>query len=137
VDAFVAAFVGIENLVPVTLWSAVTSEGILVGFGEASLKVGAAAPGMTIGAEGLLCVRPEDVVVTAAADGGGIPPGNRLQGRIAAVVPQGPFLKVTVDCGARITAALSGHAGRQFTTELGRPVTVALRPEDLYVIPRG
>jgi tungstate transport system ATP-binding protein len=136
-DAFVASFVGVENLLPVTLFPAVTSGGLLAGLGDASLEVAAAAPGMASGAPGLLCVRPEDVLLTASGAWQGAPPGNRFAGVVAAVVPQGALSRVTVDCGVTIVAAVSGHVARDLAIEPGRAVTVALRPSDLYVIPRG
>jgi len=148
-DAFVAAFVGVENLLPVRLAAAGTGAGLIavLGGGEtrpgaatpggAFLEIGAAAPGMAAGSEGLLCVRPEDVLIAAPGDGCGSVTDNQLQGRIAAVVPQGLFLKVSIDCGVRIVAAVSGHVARQLAVEPGCAVTVALRPADLYVIPKG
>jgi ABC-type sugar transport system ATPase subunit len=135
-DATVAAFVGVENLLPVTIRSAVTTKGMLAGLGEASLAIGGAAPGMTSGSEGLLCIRPEDIELTASGRQT-IPPSNCLQGRIISLVPLGPLSKVTVDCGVRIIAAVSGHVTRELALEPGASVTAALRPSDLYVIPRG
>lgn len=134
-DAFVAAFVGVENLVPVTLRSAPTSLGALASLGQISLEVGAAAPGMKSGSDGLLCIRPEDVMLTAPGAGDIAPAGNHLRGRVVSVVPQGPLSKVTLDCGVRIVAAVSGHVARELALEQGCAVRVALRPSDLYVIP--
>ena len=91
---------------------------------------------MLVGSEGLLCVRPEDVLVAAPGDRRGSSV-NQLQGRVASVVTQGPFLKVSIDCGVRIVAAVSGHVARELSLEPGCAVTIALRPADLYVIPRG
>ena len=147
-DAFVAAFVGVENLLPVRLtpaagggrasarcsWGRLHRGGATPGC--TSLEVGGAAPGMRVGSEGLLCVRPEDVLV-AAPGVGAAPRCNQLQGRVAALVPQGPFVKVTIDCGVPIVASVSGHVARGLAVDPGCAVTVALRPADLYVIPRG
>lgn len=91
---------------------------------------------MKVGAEGFLCVRPEDVVVAAPGDRRGTAV-NRLPGRVASVVTQGPFLKVSIDCGVLIVAAVSGQLARELAVEPGRAVTIELRPTDLYVIPRG
>jgi tungstate transport system ATP-binding protein len=134
-DAFVAAFVGVENLLPVTLRPAAALRGMLASLGRASLRVGAVAPGMFPGSEGVLCVRPEDVLLSAREDGDDASGGNRLPGRVAAVTPQGPLSKVTVDCGVRIVAAVSGHVARELHLAPGCEVTVTLRPSDLYVIP--
>ncbi len=136
-DAFVASFVGVENLLPVKLWTAATSPGMLAGIGAASLAIAAAAPGMANGAEGFLCVRPEDVLLAAPGREQGAPAGNRLPGRVVAVVPQGPLSKVTLDCGVPVVASVSGHVTRDLALEPGCGVTVALRPADLYVIPRA
>jgi tungstate transport system ATP-binding protein len=135
-NAFVAAFVGVENLLPVTLFYAVTTSRMLAELGEASLEIGAVAQGLTAGAAGLLCVRPEDVVLSVGG-GEGAPAGNRLRGRVASVVPQGPLSKVAVDCGVRIVAAVSGHVARGLALAPGRDVAVTLHPSDLYVIPRA
>jgi hypothetical protein len=53
------------------------------------------------------------------------------------VIPQGGLIRVTIDCGVRIVAAASGQVSRALALEAGRAVWVALRPPDLYVIPRG
>ena len=53
------------------------------------------------------------------------------------MVTQGPFLKVSVDCGVPLVAAVSGHVARALDLAPGCGVTVVLRPADLYVIPGG
>jgi tungstate transport system ATP-binding protein len=105
--------------------------------GAAVLEIGGAAPGLADGSAGLLCVRPEDVVVTAVGEGGGSWSGNHLTGRVVKAVPQGPFLKATIDCGVPIVAAVPGQVTRELALEPGLTVRVGLRPGDLYVIPRG
>ena len=79
-DSFVAAFVGVENLLPVTLTAARAGGAFAAVLGGdaarrgratsecASLEIGGAAPGMRAGSKGLLCVRPEDVVVAAPGE---------------------------------------------------------------------
>ena len=148
VDSFVAAFVGVENLLPVRLMAAgdggafaavLGAGGALEGGttpGCAFFEIGGAAPGMLVGSEGLLCIRPEDVLVAAPGDRRGSSL-NLLQGKVTSVVTQGPFLKVSIDCGVRIVASVSGHIARLLSLEPGRAVKIALRPADLYVIPRG
>jgi len=148
-DAFVASFVGVENLLPVRmgvrpgrggLYAALEGVGSHVTEGAAGLaplEVGAAAPGVSSGSEGLLCIRPEDVVIASSGAGGGAPAGNRLLGRVASVVPQGPLNKVAVDCGVRVVAAVSGHVTRELGLAPGCEVAVTLRSSDLYVIPRA
>jgi tungstate transport system ATP-binding protein len=146
-DSFVAAFVGVENLLPVRLVAAGAGGAYTTllqggGAGEgvtepgyASIEVGGVAPTMRVGSAGLLCIRPEDVLLAAPGDRRGSSV-NQLQGLVASVVAQGPFLKVSIDCGVRIVAAVSGHVARELALEPGCAVTIALRPADLYVIPR-
>lgn len=148
-DSFIASFVGVENLLPVTLAAAGAAGAFtaLLGMdrapasgaasGCASLEIGGASPSLRAGSAGLLCVRPEDVVVGAAGNGAGAPAVNRLSGLVAAVVAQGPFLRVSIDCGVRIVATVSAHVARELSVAPGSAVTVALRPSELYVIPRG
>jgi tungstate transport system ATP-binding protein len=138
-DAIVASFVGVENLLPAKL--AAAPEALCAAVpglgGGAALAIGGAAPGMAHGSEGLLCIRPEDVVVGIPAHGENGAAGNRLRGRVAALVPQGLYQKVTIDCGIPIVAAVSGQVARGLRLERGLAVTVELRPADLYVIPRS
>jgi len=82
-------------------------------------------------------VRAEDVVLVASGAGEGAPPGNRFPGLVSTVVPQGALTRVTIDCGVTIVAAVSGHVLRELALAPGCAVTVALRPSDLYVIPRA
>jgi tungstate transport system ATP-binding protein len=146
-DSFVASFVGVENLLPVRLVPAaggafaavlVANAGRTGGVppGCATLEIGGVAPGLQAGSAGLLCVRPEDVLVAAPGDRRGSPV-NQLQGRVAALVHLGPFMKVSIDCGVPIVAAVSMHAARGLGPAPGCEVTVSLRPADLYVIPKG
>lgn len=99
------------------------------------------------------CLRPVDIMVPALEKGESlnervrsgwkcragetIPGGNRLRGNVTAFVPQGPFLKVEIDCGLRIVAAVSGNLVRDLAFQPGSAVTIVLRPADLYVIPKG
>ncbi len=153
-DSFVASFVGAENLLPVKLIAASAGGGFAAALGAggalnggalsggarpggATLEIHGAAQGMKVGSEGLLCIRPEDVLVVAPGDSRGGATGNRLQGRITAVAPQGPLLKVTIDCGVSIVATVLGHFARAVGGQPGDAVTVVLRPADLYVIPRA
>jgi tungstate transport system ATP-binding protein len=147
-DAFVASFVGVENLLPIRLVPFVAAGGVRALLGDEaislggamairpSLEIGGAAPGLKVGAAGLLCVRAEDVGI-AAATSEGVSARNRIPGRVVAVSQQGPFLKVSVDCGVTIVAAVSGHLARELALQPGCAVTVALRPADLYAIPKG
>jgi ABC-type molybdate transport system ATPase subunit len=85
-----------------------------------------------------LALTPDCQVVAIASGGSNILSYLTAQpGRITAVVQQGPFLKVTIDCGVRIVATVSGHVSRELAVEPGCAVTIVLRPADLYVIPRG
>jgi tungstate transport system ATP-binding protein len=147
-DAFVASFVGVENLLPVRLAAAGADGGLAAVLGSeaaaaggtnggARLEIGEAAPMLRAGSAGLLCVRPEDVAVAAAGTRGVSPTGNQLHGCVTAVVPQGAFHRASIDCGVRIVAAVSGHVARELALAPGRDVTVVLRPSDLYVIPPG
>ena len=146
-SADVASFVGVENLLPVRLSIGSARGGlcaVLDGLAPQAggdperlpLDIGAAAPGLGDAAEGWLCVRPEDVLVSVLAGAGGPWSPNHLPGRIVEVVPHGIFLRATIDCGVRIVAAVPGQFTRELALEPGLAVRVGLRPADLYVIPR-
>jgi tungstate transport system ATP-binding protein len=133
-DAFVAAFVGMENILPGRLERG-PGGGRFAGE-RFSLEIAAEANpwGVGDGVRALVCVRPEDVTLAAPGETG---LRNRFPATVAAVVPQGPFLKVTLDCGFRLVAAVPGRTAADLTLEKGRAVLVAIRPGDLHVVPEA
>jgi tungstate transport system ATP-binding protein len=144
-DQDVAAFVGVETVIPGLVIS--SSEGVLiVDAGGLHLEaVGAAAPGRAV----LLCLRPEDITLW---QGDGSPPSsarNRLDGRVVRFTPQGPLVRVVIDCcgstpsqagklsvGFPLVALVTRASARELDLQEGQPVTASFKASAVHLILR-
>lgn len=128
----VARFVGIENIV----------DGVVVGENGASVVdlggVRVRAGGLPGPGEGVsLCIRSEDIRI-APADAAKAPPGkNALPGVVTAVVPRGPFSRVTVDCGVPLSSVLTWKRVDDLNLREGSRVVVSFAPESVHAVRQG
>lgn len=133
VDAEVAAFVGVETVVPGRV--AEVSEGLArVVVSEGAAIWAPAPPGPA--EEVLVCLRPENVALAPfgeAADAGSV--RNRLPGTVVRVVPAGFQARVEVDCGFRLSALITGRSLRELGLRPGDPVTAAFKATAVHLIP--
>ena len=131
-DETVARIVGIETVVPATVLSA--SQGLV------RLRVGVAeltALGdWPAGAAVLVSIRAEDVIVVndAPVASGGVSARNRLHGRVVAVEPSGPLVRVRIDCGFPLVAAVTRPAFEELALRPGLPVAAILKAQAVHVI---
>src|SRR4030095_11099143 len=83
----------------------------------------AAVPGETV----RLCLRPEDVTLLAAEPGERASSArNRLTGRVTRVVPSGPHLRVSVDCGFLLAALVTHRSAEALRLREGVAVAAHL-----------
>ena len=110
VDESVAAFVGVENVLPATVERS-TDEMTLLRVGTALVSVTEQPPA---GATSLLLlIAPDDVVIARAR--GSSSERNAFDARITLVETIGRRVRLTLDCGFPLVA----HVTRQSTRELG------------------
>ncbi len=110
VDARVAEFIGVENVIPAAVVS--TEDGVAhVRAGQHEVQVVDDTP---MGTDVHLCMRPEDVALAKSAETN-TSVRNAFAGTIAAVTPHGSQVRVEVDCGFRLVAYIT----RLSTDELG------------------
>jgi tungstate transport system ATP-binding protein len=116
----VARFVGVETIVE---GEVIGVDGALakVAVGERRIEVGAAA---VTGERVRLALRPEDIALVTSRGlsqiGSG---GNRLPGIVTEVVPSTPFVRVVVDCGFPLVAAVTSRSVRDLGLAPGVAVT--------------
>jgi molybdopterin-binding protein len=144
VDAEVAAFVGAETRIPGRIVEA--REGLaIVDAGEHVIE---AVSALGRGGRVLCCLRPEDITIWADPAVGERPgPGagegpvagssarNRLAGSIARVVPDGPLVRVTVDCGVPVVASITRASAVDMRLAEGRAVVVTFKATAVHLIP--
>lgn len=88
------------------------------------------------GQRAVLYIRPEEVTLTPAGDA----PvkssvRNRLNGRITRMVPAGPFVRVSVDCGGMLTALITRRSCTELGLTVGAEVVAGIKATAIHVLP--
>ncbi len=132
-DAEVAAFVGVETVIAGQVLQA--QEGLLTiqAYGYTLEAVGDFPPGKQV----LFCLRPEDVTLWADSEIKKSSARNSLTGRIERLTPQGPLVRVGLDCGFPLVSLVTRASARQMELAEGQTVTATFKASAAHLIPRG
>ncbi len=119
VSEAVARFVGVETILDCRV-AEFDGEISVLEVGGRRLEVAqAAAPGESV----RLCLRPEDVTLLAAEPNlRGSSARNHLTGRVLRIVPSGPHLRVSVECGFVLAALVTHRSAESLRLGEGVPV---------------
>jgi molybdate transport system ATP-binding protein len=132
VDETVARIVGVETVFPATVVGA--SDGLLrLRVGTAELvALGDRPPGTSL----LVSIRAEDVLLEdePADAAAALSARNRLHGRVISIERAGPLMRVAVDCGFRLVAAVTRPAVEELGLEPGSRVVAVLKAPAVHVI---
>ncbi len=132
-DDTVAAYVGVETVVPAEV---VTASDGLVRLRVCGNELEAVAEGFSA-PEALLCLRPEDVVLAPESSGAVDSARNHLRGVVRSVIPSGSAVRVEVDCGFRLVAAITRRSLEELDLREGSPVIASFKATAVHLIPRG
>jgi molybdate transport system ATP-binding protein len=131
-DLAVARIVGVETVQPGKI--------VHVADGLATVAVGpvhlvALAPTMEIH-DVHVCIRGEEVVLQR--DGmKETSPRNRLEAVVRSLAPEGPMVRVTLDCGFVLTALVTRPACAELGLSEGVKITALLKVPSVHLIPRN
>jgi molybdate transport system ATP-binding protein len=108
--------------------------------GLASVAVGAVR--LTAYAENLpaaarevyVCIRAEDVILMRA-DAVGSSPRNRLAATVISLAPEGPLLRVNLNCGFALTALLTKPACEELGLKAGDRLFALVKAPQVHLIP--
>lgn len=128
----VARVVGVETVEEAAVVS--TADGLTtVAVGWARLAAAAPAPG---GGRCAVCIRAEDVALgrDAAAAAG---PVNRLDAHVVRLTPEGPLVRVTLDCGFPLTAVVPSHTCIEWGLKEGDRVTAVVKAASVHLVPHA
>jgi tungstate transport system ATP-binding protein len=131
-DGEVAAFVGVETVI----------SGQVIASGEGQVVVYAndlhleAVGELEVGRSVLLCLRPEDITISPPDGARKSSARNRLSGRIVRMAPQGPLVRLTVDCGYPIVALVTRASAREMGMAEGEEVVASFKASAVHLIPR-
>src|SRR5262249_50995635 len=131
-DLDVARVVGVETVLPGRI--------LRVEAGLATVAVGSvefvAVPPEVPAEEVFVCVRGEDVVLLR--DGAaGTSARNRLVAVVRSLAPDGPLVRVGLDCGFPLTALVTRPACEELGLHEGAAVTALLKAPSVHLIARA
>lgn len=141
-NSFVADFVGIENRLPGRVvgrvgkfWHIAVGESLLTVQGGSE----ADARGNGQASEVFLCIRGEDVILSAGGAANGHAklngaPVNRLSVRVVRVIGLGALCKVVLDGGFPLTACVTRRGARQLGLEPGGDAVVEIEPDSIHML---
>ena len=131
-DPEVAAFVGVENVLPARV-IAVSEDLTTLTVGDHRIEVTAPPPpGDDFP---LLCVRPDDIVIALRADGTSSA-RNVLRSRVVRLEPIGRRVRVILDCGFPLVAHVTVRSSRELELAPGQEVTASFKATVPHLLPR-
>jgi molybdate transport system ATP-binding protein len=131
-DEAVARIVGVETVMPATVIEA-TAGLLRLRVGRAELAAVGERP---IGASVLVSIRAEDVVLLGVSGDKpvAVSARNRLPGRVISIEPAGPLVRVRLDCGFPLVAAVTRPALDELDLEPGTEVAIVVKAPAVHVI---
>jgi molybdate transport system ATP-binding protein len=130
-NATVARIVGVETVEPVRV---LTVENGLATLAAGPVQLFALAPQASVG-DGYICIRAEDVILEKGAPVVSSA-RNRLPCRIAAMIREGPMVRVSLDCGFPLTALVTNQACLELELREGELVTALVKAPSIHLIGR-
>ncbi|MBI2913381.1 MAG: ABC transporter ATP-binding protein [Chloroflexi bacterium] len=133
VDEEVAAFVGIETIAPGRVRSLEAGLALVDVAGAVVEAAVAADPGPAV----LVCLRPEDVVLSPAQDHPGPTSArNRLPATVRRILPAGPHARVELDAGFAMVALITKQSLEELCLGPGSRVVASFKATAVHLIPR-
>jgi molybdate transport system ATP-binding protein len=130
-DLIVARVVGTENVAPAHIVA--RSEGLVqVMVGEARLS--AVDPG-GLHQEAYACIRAEEVILERAPLAH-TSARNELPGGVVSLSPEGPLVRVVLDCGFRLVALVTRTAAQDLQLAPGVRVAALIKAPAIRLVPR-
>lgn len=131
-DETVAHIVGVETVIAATVID--SSDGLLrLAVGTAELMaVGERRVGMSV----LVSIRAEEVIILSLSPGraGHVSARNQLAGRVVGLEPAGPLVRVRLECGFPLVAAITRPAVAELGIVAGAPVSIIVKAPAVHVI---
>ena len=132
-DLGVARAVGVETVLSARVVDRPSEGLVTVQVGQTLLT--AVDPGDLDGAA-FACIRAEDVVLERGPTGQ-VSARNRLEGSVSSVTPEGPLVRVLLDCGFALAALVTRQACRDLGIVEGERLTAFIKTPSVHLIGRG
>jgi tungstate transport system ATP-binding protein len=128
----IARFVGIDTALKGVVRSNDAGHALLDVNGTSFEAITGEPPGRHVA----LYIRPEEVTITLPADRQQKTSArNQLAGTISRMVPYGPFIRVTADCGVPVTALITRRSAEDLGLATGTRITAEVKASAIHVLP--
>ncbi len=133
VDEFVASFVGMGTVL----------RGRVVSAGPDTVRVAVAETmiecvgGIEAGRQVVLCIRPENVTISAPGSHKADSARNRFAGIVKRIIPMGHFLKVQLDCGFFLSTNITRRSQEELGLVEGGSVVASFKATAVHLIPHA
>jgi len=131
-DGEVAAFVGVETVIAGKVVTSLDGQVIVDANGLRLEAVGDVPTGTSV----LFCLRPEDITLFTSPGTTISSARNHLNGRIMRMTPNGPLVRVFIDCGLPIVALITRGSANEMKLKEGQSVTATFKATAVHLIPR-
>ncbi len=132
-DETVAAYVGVETITPGRVLE--QAEGVVV-LEVGRARVEASANGFSA-PEALVCLRPEDIVLSLSVHDVPSSARNRLRGQVTRITSNGGQVRVELDCGFRLVASITRRSLEELALCAGTQVVASFKATAVHLIARG
>jgi tungstate transport system ATP-binding protein len=132
VDEFVASFVGVETILPGKVIRKDAGTFITTISGYEIEAVGDASLGESV----VLCIRPENVILSTLPSNTMTSARNQFPGKIEKIVPLGFYQKVQLNCGFPLVAYVTNQSLENLLLKEGKEVTASFKATAIHFIRR-
>jgi tungstate transport system ATP-binding protein len=131
-NEFVASFVGVETILTGKVIKKNGGTFIVSISGQEIEAVGEAQIGEAV----LLCIRPENVILSTRPSREVTSARNVFPGRIEKVISLGLYQKVQLNCGFPLIAYVTHHSIENLSLQVGKEVTASFKATAIHVVRR-
>jgi tungstate transport system ATP-binding protein len=131
-DPEIARFVGVETVIAGRV-IACQQGMVVVEAGRFKFEaVGEIACGRPV----YICLRPEDITLWVQPVEQASSARNKLTGRVVKLAPQGPLMRVVLDCGFSLVALITRSSAREMGLSTGQEVAASFKASAVHLIAR-
>lgn len=129
-NEFIASFMGIETVLSGRVVRREEGSFIVSIDGQEIEAVGDASVGEKV----VLCIKPEDVIISIHSTQGEMSVRNKFRGKIVKISSMGFFQRVHLQCGFPLIAYVTNHSLKELLLEEGKDVWVSFKATAITVI---
>jgi tungstate transport system ATP-binding protein len=130
VSEFVASLVGVENLIHGRVTKQKEKSFVASVSGHDIEAMGA----MESGDHVVLCIRPENVILSPPHSETNGSPGNSFPATVERIMPMGPYQKVLLNCGFSLVAYVANPSFSELSPKNGTEVLASFKAQAVHAI---